>query len=99
MSLVWRVDNLRYFKKFIWGKQCLRSSWIVDHFRSFNGSDLGPDCLQRLSVDGTSRHRVTLHFLIIICISLGGDIEPSVRLLNINSSVAMHRLVEAARER
>ena len=57
------------------GSLCLESSSLPlshcapinsldpDQARGFVGSDLGPICLQRLSVGNTSRQRITYHVL------------------------------------
>ena len=46
------------FSKNFWNTFRISNSLDPDHARRFVGSDLGPNCLQRLSADGTIRLRV-----------------------------------------
>ena len=52
--------KINFFKKNLSGipGPSVLNSLIPDEAKSFVGPDLGPNCLQRLSADNTSRQRV-----------------------------------------
>ena len=50
--------KINFFEKFFQELPSVSNSLNPDQARHFVGPDLGPNCLQKLSVDDIKRHRV-----------------------------------------
>ena len=72
----------------------MSNSLDSDQVRHFVGPDLGPNCLQRLSADGSSRHYIGLPFPngAVCCCVLEAYMANSVALASdcLVHSVTMH---------
>ena len=69
----------------------MSNSLDPDQTRRLVGSDLGPNCLQRLSADDTSRHIVKDGFAVNCLLSVSTRPQESAKACNLFSDTIFYR--------